>query len=157
MRASLRSLTVAAAIVAAIVALALALAGCAPRATKAFAVQVSPLSMEYTPGQIHDYLRARGFRRVQFEDWDSGIMVYEKRNSEIDEQHFRLESHPQIEVIVRLEKHRHTFEKSGPRVIVWFHEHDRNTLSKFAADEYKRLLDEIVEQVGSERVDVWSD
>ena len=144
-------------VIAATLALAMVVAGCATRATKAFTVAVSPLSMQYTPGQIHDYLRARGFRRVQFEDWDSGIMVYEKRTGDIDEQHFRLETHPSIEVIVRLEKRRHTFEKSSPRVIVWFREDGRNTLSKFAAEEYKRLLDEVVERVGSDRVEVWAD
>ena len=133
----------------------LALGGCATRATKAFTVSVSPYSMEYTPGQIHDYLRARGFQRVQFEDWDSGIEVYEKRNAAMDEQHFRLKSHPQIEVIVRLEKVRHTFEKSGPRVIVWFREDGRNSLSTVGQDEYDRLLQEITQLVGPDRIEIW--
>ena len=144
-------------VTAVVVVLVLALAGCATRATKAFVVEVSPYSMQYTPGQIHDYLRVRGFQRVQFEDWDSGIMVYEKRSGDIDEQHFRLKTYPQIEVIVRLEKRRHTFEKSSPRVIVWFKEDGRNTFSQFAEEEYKRLLDEVVERVGSDRVQVWRD
>lgn len=137
------------------VVIVVALAGCATRATKAFTVEVSRYSVEYTPGQIHDYLRARGFQRVQFQAWDSGVMVYEMRNSDINEQHFRMTSHPEIEVIVRLEMRRHTWEKSDPRVIVWFREEGRNTLSPFAADEYRRLLDEVIERVGSDRVEVW--
>ena len=144
-------------VIAVSVALVLVVSGCAARATKAFVVEVSPYSMEYTPGQIHDYLRVRGFQRVQFQDPDSGIMMYEKRTGDIDEQHFRLKTYPQIEVIVRLEKRRHTFEKSGPRVIVWFKEDGRNTLSEFAAEEYRRLLDEVIERVGTDRVEVWID
>ena len=138
-----------------IVVLMLVLAACATRATKAFTVSVSSYSMEYTPGQIHDYLRERGFQRVKFEDWDSGIVVYEKRSAEMDEQHFRLKTYPQIEVVVRLEKIRNTFTKSEPRVIVWFREDGRDSFSDFAEEEYKRMLDEIVERVGSERVEVW--
>jgi len=138
-----------------IVVLMLVLAACATRATKAFTVSVSSYSMEYTPGQIHDYLRERGFQRVKFEDWDSGIVVYEKRSAEMDEQHFRLKTYPQIEVVVRLEKIRKTFTKSEPRVIVWFREDGRDSFSDFAEEEYKRMLDEIVERVGSERVEVW--
>lgn len=138
-----------------VLTLALALGGCATRATKAFTVSVSPYSMQYTPGQIHDYLRSRGFQRVQFEDWDSGIDVYEKRNAEMDEQHFRLKPHPQIEVVVRLEKIRHTFEKSGPRVIVWFNEDGSNSLSPVAQEEYDRLLDEIRQLVGPNRIEIW--
>lgn len=138
-----------------VVGIVVAVAGCAARATKAFTVDVSPYSVEYTPGQIHNYLRGRGFQRVQFEDWDSGIMVYEKRNGDIDEQHFRLKTYPQIEVVVRLEKNRHTFEKSNPRVIVWFKEDDRDTLSQFADEEYERLLDAVIERVGADRVEVW--
>jgi hypothetical protein len=140
-----------------VVVLVLALAGCATRATKAFTVEVSPYSLQYTPGQIHDYLRARGFQRVKFEDFDSGIIVYEKRSAEADEQHFRLKTYPQIEVIVRLEKIRHTFEKSNPRVIVWFKEDGRDSLSPFALEEYNRMLEAIVERVGAERVEVWAD
>jgi len=138
-----------------ILVLTLALGACATRATKAFTVSVSPYSMEYTPGQIHDYLRARGFQRVKFEDWDSGIVVYEKRNAEIDEQHFRLKTYPQIEVVVRLEKVRHTFEKSGPRVIVWFNEDGRKNLSTVGQEEYDRLLQEVTNLVGPERVELW--
>ena len=138
-----------------IVVLMLVLAACATRATKAFTVTVSSYSMEYTPGQIHDYLRERGFQRVKFEDWDSGIVVYEKRSAEMDEQHFRLKTYPQIEVVVRLEKIRNTFTKSEPRVIVWFREDGRDSFSDFAEEEYKRMLDEIVERVGSQRVEVW--
>jgi len=138
-----------------IVVLMLVLAACATRATKAFTVSVSSYSMEYTPGQIHDYLRERGFQRVKFEDWDSGIVVYEKRSAEMDEQHFRLKTYPQIEVVVRLEKIRNTFTKSEPRVIVWFREDGRDSFSDFAEEEYKRMLDEIVERVGSQRVEVW--
>ena len=138
-----------------IVVLMLVLASCATRATKAFTVSVSSYSMEYTPGQIHDYLRNRGYQRVKFEDWDSGMDIYEKRNAELDEQHFRLKTYPQIEVVVRLEKIRNTFVKSEPRVIVWFREDGRDSFSDFAEAEYKRMLDEIVEQVGSDRVEVW--
>ena len=138
-----------------IVVLMLALAACATRATKAFTVEVSPYSMQYTPGQIHDYLRARGFKRVKFRDNDSGIIVYEKRSGDADEQHFRLKTYPQIEVIVRLEKVRRTFKKTEPRVIVWFNEDGRNSLSAFARGEYDRLLEEVVERVGSDRVEVW--
>jgi len=134
----------------------LALAACAARATKTFVVQVSPYSMEYTPGQIHDYLRVRGFQRVKFQDSDSGMVVYEKRSAEADEQRFRLKSNPRIEVVVRLEKVRHTFGKSGPRVIVWFNEDGRNSMSTAAAQEYDRLFAEVVERVGAERVKVWS-
>ena len=39
-----------------IVVLMLVLAACAARATKTFTVAVSPYSMQYTPGQIQDYL-----------------------------------------------------------------------------------------------------
>lgn len=142
-------------IAAVVVVLVLVLAACATRATKAFTVEVSPYSMQYTPGQIHDYLRARGFQRVKFHDFDSGIVVYEKRSAEADEQHFRLKTYPQIEVIVRLEKIRHTFGESSPRVIVWFKEDGRNTLSEFALEEYHRMIDAVVERVGADRVDVW--
>ena len=137
------------------VVLTLMLAACAPLSTKVFVVQVSPYSIEYTPGQIHDYLRARGFQRVKFRDIDSGIIVYEKRSAETDEQHFRLKSNPQIEVVVRLEKIRYTFGESDPRVIVYFNEHGRNTMSTAAAQEYDRLFEEVVERVGTERVKVW--
>ena len=140
-----------------IVVLMLVLAACATRATKTFTVAVSPYSLQYTPGQIHDYLRSRGFKRVKFLDSDSGIIVYQKYSAEADEQHFRLKTHPQIEVVVRLEKIRHTFEKSGPRVIVWFHEDGRNEFSTFAAAEYERMLEDVVERVGADRVKVWFD
>lgn len=140
-----------------VVVLIVALAACATRATKAFTVSVSPYSMQYTPGQIHDYLRVRGFRRVKFQDYDSGLIVYEKRSAEIDEQRFRLVTHPQIEVTVRLEKKRHTFGDSSPRVIVWFREDDRNAFSPFAKEEFERLLDEVTERVGSDRVNVWAE
>jgi hypothetical protein len=140
-----------------IVVLMLVLAACATRATKTFTVAVSPYSIQYTPGQIHDYLRARGFQRVKFRDFDSGVIVYQKYSAEADEQHFRLKTHPQIEVVVRLEKIRHTFEKSDPRVIVWFHEDGRNDFSTFAAAEYERMLEDVVERVGADRVKVWRD
>ena len=138
-----------------VVVLILALAACATRATKAFTVTVSPYSLEYTPGQIHDYLRVRGFVRVKFQDYESGLIVYEKRNSEIDEQHFRLRTHPQIQVIVRLEKNRRGFGDTSPRVIVWFNEDDRSSFSAFAEGEYERLIDEVRERVGADRVKVW--
>lgn len=140
-----------------VVVLIIALAACATRATKAFTVTVSPYSVEYTPGQIHDYLRVRGFRRVQFQDYDSGLLVYEKRDSETDEQRFRLKTYPQIEVIVRLEKKRRGFGDTNPRVIVWFNEDDRSSFSTFAQEEYDRLIDEVTERVGADRVDVWED
>ena len=138
-----------------VVVLILAQAACATRATKAFTVTVSPYSLEYTPGQIHDYLRVRGFVRVKFQDYESGLIVYEKRNSEIDEQHFRLRTHPQIQVIVRLEKNRRGFGDTSPRVIVWFNEDDRSSFSAFAEGEYERLIDEVRERVGADRVKVW--
>ncbi len=138
-----------------VVVLMLALTACSQMETKAFAVDVSPYSMEYTPRQIHDYLRVRGFQRVKFQDYESGLVIYEKRNSEIDEQRFVLKSRPQIRVIVRLEKNRHTFEKSNPRVIVWFSEKGTNKLSSFAEGEYNRLLAEVTERVGDDRVKVW--
>ncbi len=138
-----------------IVGLMLVLSACATRATKTFTVEVSPYSMQYTPGQIHEYLRARGFKRVKFRDSESGAIVYERRSAEADEQHFRLKTYPQIEVVVRLEKIRHTFKKSQPRVIVWFNEDGRNSLSDFARGEYNRLLEEVVERVGADRVEVW--
>ncbi len=144
-------------IIGTIVVFMLVLAACATRATKTFTVAVSPYSIQYTPGQIHDYLRARGFKRVQFEDYDSGIKVYEKRSAETDEQRFRLVTYPQIEVRVRLEKIRHTFEKSDPRVIVWFIEDGRNNFSTLAREEYERLLEEVIERVGANRVKVWSE
>jgi hypothetical protein len=140
-----------------IVVLILALAACATRATKSFTVAVSPYSMQYTPGQIHDYLRVRGFQRVQFQDYDSGLTVYEKRSAEADEQRFRLKTYPQIEVTVRLEKIRHGFGDTGPRVIVWFREDGRNSFSTYAQEEFDRLLDEVIERVGSDRVEVWVD
>jgi hypothetical protein len=138
-----------------IVVLMLVLAACATRATKTFTVEVSRYSMEYTPRQIHDYLRARGFQRVKFKDYDSGIVIYEKRSAESDEQHFRLKTYPQIEVIVRLEKIRYTFGKSEPRVIVWFNEDGRDSLSETGREEYERLLKDVVERVGADRVNVW--
>ncbi len=140
-----------------IVVLMLALAACTTRATKTFTVTVSPYSIQYTPGQIYDYLTARGFKRVKFRDFDSGIVVYQKHSAEADEQHFRLKTYPQIEVVVRLEKIRHTFEKSDPRVIVWFHEDGRNDFSTFAKEEYDRMLEEVIERVGADRVKVWFD
>lgn len=140
-----------------VVVVMLVLVACATRATKTFTVEVSRYSMEYTPGQIHDYLRAHGFQRVKFEDFDSGITVYEKRSAEADEQRFRLKSYPQIEVIVRLEKIRYTFEKSEPRVIVWFNEDGRDSLSETGREEYERLLKDIVERVGADRVNVWEE
>ncbi len=140
-----------------IVVLMLALAACTTRATKTFTVAVSPYSIQYTPGQIYDYLSARGFKRVKFRDFDSGIVVYQKYSAEADEQHFRLKTYPQIEVVVRLEKIRHTFEKSDPRVIVWFHEDGRNDFSTFAKEEYDRMLEEVIERVGADRVKVWFD
>lgn len=142
-------------ITATIVALMLVLAACATRATKTFSVEVSRFSMEYTPGQIHNYLRARGFQRVKFQDHDSGNIIYEKRSAESDEQHFRLKTHPQIEVVVRLEKIRYTFGKSEPRVIVWFNEDGHDTFSKTAREEYELLLKDITERVGSDRVEIW--
>ena len=138
-----------------IVVLSLVLVACAPRATKIFVVEVSPYSIEYTPRQIHDYLRVRGFQRVKFRDAESGIIVYERRSAEADEQHFRLKTYPQIEVVVRLEKIRHTFGKSDPRVIVYFNEDGRNSMSVTAAQEYDRLFEEVVARVGVERVQVW--
>ena len=138
-----------------VVVLMLFLVACAARATKVFVVEVSPYSMEYTPGQIHDYLRNRGFQRVKFHDADSGITVYEKRSAEADEQHFRLKSYRQIEVVVRLEKISHTFGKSEPRVIVYFNEHGRSSMSDAAAQEYDRLFEEVVARVGVDRVEVW--
>ena len=138
-----------------IVVLMLVLVACATRATRAFTVEVSPYSMQFTPGQIHSYLRDRGFKRVQFQDYDSGGIVFEKRDSEIDEQRFRLKTYPQIEVIVRLEKIRHGFGNPGPRLIVWFNEDGRNSLSEFAQGEYDRLLEEVVARVGSDRVREW--
>ncbi len=140
-----------------IVVLMLVLAACATRATKTFTVAVSPYSLQYTPGQIHDYLRNRGFKRVKFLDSDSGIIVYQKYSAEADEQHFRLKTYPQIKVVVRLEKIRHTFEKSDPRVIVWFHEDGRNDFSTYAKEEYDRMLEEVIERVGADRVKVWFD
>ncbi|MDX2315496.1 MAG: hypothetical protein QNL90_15615 [Gammaproteobacteria bacterium] len=138
-----------------VVVLMLFLVACAARATKVFVVEVSPYSMEYTPGQIHDYLRNRGFQRVKFRDADSGIIVYERRTADVDEQHFRLKSYPQIEVVVRLEKIRHTFVKSEPRVIVYFNEDGRSSMSNAAAQEYDRLFEEVVARVGVDRVEVW--
>jgi len=138
-----------------IVVLMLVLAACTTRATKTFTVTVSPYSIQYTPGQIRDYLTTRGFKRVKFMDDDSGVVVYQKYSAEADEQHFRLKTYPQIEVVVRLEKIRHTFKKSDPRVIVWFHEYGRSSMSTFATEEYDRLLEEIIERVGADRVKVW--
>lgn len=140
-----------------VVVLMLVLAACATRATKTFSVTVSPYSMQYTPGQINDYLRVRGYQRVKFKDDDSGIIVYQKYSAESDEQHFRLKTHPQIEVVVRLEKIRYTLGKSEPRVIVWFNEDGRDNLSEFARAEYDRLLESVIERVGANRVDVWTD
>lgn len=140
-----------------VVVLMLVLAACATRATKTFSVAVSPYSMQYTPGQINDYLRVRGYQRVKFKDDDSGIIVYQKYSAETDEQHFRLKTHPQIEVVVRLEKIRYTFGKSEPRVIVWFNEDGRDSLSEFARAEYDRLLESVIERVGANRVDVWTE
>lgn len=142
-------------IVCVVTVIMLGLTACSSNPTKAFAVDVSSYSMEYTPGQIHDYLRARGFQRVKFHDYDSGIVIYEKRSAEIDEQHFRLRTHPKILVIVRLEKKRYTFEKASPRVIVWFSETDSKNFSEFALAEYKLLLDEVTEMVGADRVEQW--
>ena len=140
-----------------VVVLMLVLAACATRATKTFSVTVSPYSMQYTPGQINDYLRVRGYQRVKFKDDDSGVIVYQKYSAETDEQHFRLKTHPQIEVVVRLEKIRYTFGKSEPRVIVWFNEDGRDSLSEFARAEYDRLLESVIERVGANRVDVWTE
>lgn len=143
------------AIAAIFVMLMLALSACSSTATKAFTVDVSPYSIEQTPVQIQNYLRSRGFRRVKFQDYESGLIVYEKRNSDINEQRFRLKTRPEIKVIVRLEKRRRTFGKSDPRVIVWFGEDGRTDFSQFALQEYNRLLDEVTQTVGANRVEVW--
>lgn len=130
----------------------LVIAACATRASKVFTVDVDPISMQYTPGQIREFLRERGFSRVKFRVYTSGIIVYERRTLEVDEQRFRLESAEEIEVIVLLEKIRRTFGDSGPRLVVRFNEDGRSSLSELAQTEYEVLLKQVVERVGPDRV-----
>ena len=138
-----------------IVVFTLVLVACASRATRTFSVEVSTYSMEYTPTQVQNYLRDHGFQRVKFRDFNMDYSVYEKRNAAGNEQHFRFKAYPRIGVIVRFEKIRSTFGKSGPRLVVVFNEDDRNSMSEVAQRESDRLLESVVARVGADRVKVW--
>jgi hypothetical protein len=134
------------------VMLMLAPSACATSASRTFKVYVDQHRIAYTPGQIRDFLRDRGFRRVRFKDKTNDRMVYEKRAVGSSEQHFRLETAQQIEVIVRLESIKYTFGDSKPRVIVKFMEDGATSLSATAREEYDRLLARVIERVGADRV-----
>jgi hypothetical protein len=141
----------------AMVVLTLLLVACATRATKTFVVEVSRIGIEYTPGQVREYLENRGFQRVRFKNFSTDdLTVYERRDSDSSEQHFRWKAHPQIGVVVRLEKNRRTFGNPEPRLIVYFNEDGRGSLSELAAQEYDQLFRDIVERVGAEKVKVWN-
>lgn len=134
------------------VMLMLVLSACATSASRTFKVEVDQHSIQYTPGQIRDFLRDRGFRRVRFKDKTNDRMVYEKRTAGSSEQHFRLETAQQMEVIVRLDSTKYTFGDSKPRVIVKFIEDGATSLSATAREEYEHLLARVVERVGADRV-----
>ncbi len=133
----------------------LVLATSALSATRTLSVRVSPVGMEYTPKQVRRFLQDRGFERVKFKDFDSGINVYEKRSSAGSEQRFRFTAYPRIWVVVRFEKKSNTFGKSTPRLLVLFNEDGRGTLSKIALQEYERLLKDVIARVGADRVKVY--
>ena len=105
-----------------LVILTLALSACAINASRTFVVKVSPISAQYTPVQIREFLTSRGWERVAFERTvDSRTTaVLERRDAQMSEQHFILTSAPQFEVIARLEKFRRLFASSDPRVVVIF-------------------------------------
>ncbi len=134
------------------VMLTLVLSACATSASRTFKVEVDQHSMQYTPAQIRDFLRDRGFKRVRFKDHTNNRMVSEKRTAGSSEQHFRLETAQQIEVIVRLESVKYTFGDSKPRVTVKFIEDGATSLSATAREEYDRLLARVIERVGADRV-----
>jgi len=134
------------------VALMLILGACATDASRTFDFEVSPLSLEYTPGQLNDFLTERGFERVRFSLGVNRPFVLEVRGAETDEQRFRLKSAPQIELIVRLEKVRRTFGSSYPRVVVKFIENGRSSFSEMGHRHYQALLAQVVERVGADRV-----
>ncbi len=142
-------------IAATIMMFTLVLATSALSATRTLSVQVSPIGMEYTPRQVHSFLRDRGFERVKFQDYDSGISVYEKRSSGGSEQRFRFTAYPQIRVVVRFEKKSNFFGKPTPRLLVMFIEDGRGSLSKIAVQEYERLLKDVIARVGADRVKVY--
>jgi hypothetical protein len=132
--------------------LMLVLSACATHASRTFTVEADQHSMQYTSGQIREFLIERGFRRVRFKAFDNQVVVYEKRTAETNEQRFRFEAAPQIEVVIRVEKIRHTFVESKPRIVVIFKENNSSSLSEIAREEYDRLLGQVVEQAGANRV-----
>ncbi len=140
-----------------LVAALAALGACATQASRGFSVQVDRHSMQYTPGQIHQFLRERGYERVRFRTDFGGSgasdnLVSARRTAEVEEQRFRLSSAREIQVAVRLEKIRRTFGNSEPRVLVRFSEDGRGSLSPRAQREYDALLAQVIERVGEDRV-----
>ena len=131
--------------------LMLMLNACATNASRTFTVDVSPISMQYTPRLIHDFFDERGYQRVAFERSDDSrtSFVLEVRTATIDEQRFRLKSAPQIEVIARLEKFKRMFDKSNARVVVQFIENGRSSLSEMGKQHYERLLAQVAERLGA--------
>jgi hypothetical protein len=132
--------------------LMLILSACATNASKSFTVDVSPIAIQYTPGQIHDFLTERGFEPVYFLPVGGLSAVLVHRDSELNEQHYKIKSAPQMEVIVRLETYKEWLSKSGPRVVVQFVENGRASLSQISLQHYKQLLAQVIKLVGPKAV-----
>ena len=130
--------------------LALLLGACSTNASKTFVVEVSPISTQYTPRQIRDFLQDKGYERVPFEREDDSrtTSVMQIRDAEKDEQHFVLKSAPQIEVIARLEKVRRLLRNNNPQVVIIFIENGSSSFSPQAQREYELLRTQIAQRVG---------
>jgi hypothetical protein len=123
----------------------LALASCGAGATKKISLEVSSLSMQYTPSQVRTFLGERNYYRVQFEAHDSGIVVWQKNDSDSAEQHFRLKPNPKIYV-------KTIVYKREAVIRVWFTEEGASSLSPYAQREYDALLNGIQDRIGATRV-----
>lgn len=130
--------------------LALLLGACSTNASKTFVVEVSPISTQYTPRQIRDFLQDKGYERVPFEREDDSrtTSVMQIRDAEKDEQHFVLKSAPQIEVIARLEKVRRLLRNNNPQVVIIFIENGSSSFSPLAQREYELLRTQIANRIG---------
>ena len=136
-----------------LVILALTLSACAINASRTFIVKVSPISAQYTPGQIREFLTARGWERVAFERAvDSRTTtVLERRDGQVSEQRFILTSAPQFRVIARFEKKvRRLFMNSDPRVVVIFIENGSSSLSATGERHYELLRTQIAKRLSGE-------
>lgn len=121
------------------------LAACATVATKRVDVRASPISTQYTSEQIRTFLRERGYERVKFRDLDSGIVVLEKRTSEMEELHFRSVEQPRFYIRTRFDKREYVIR-------VRFEELGHRTFTDEARAEFDRLLAGVIERVGADDV-----